>query len=384
MPEPRFAAARPRCRERPRRRRSSRRRARELEASIASPTARCGSRTACTGTCARCHRDVERAARRRPRRRRRRRRLGRRLRPARRRRPLARPAVSLPRRAHGGHGRARVRARRRATSSTPRPASRHGDQHRLPAARRRGHGRAGRARRGCCSSRTCSPSGSAARRPTRSPRRAPPACSTRARATGRATRSSGSGCRRACSAALVEPGTTLGPLLAACTVSTAPRRARRRRARHRLGLRGRAGARRRRRDPLQRDLVAARARAARARARPAAAAANLTNERGVDATTRLLKNVMGLWLVQECRRAWRDADYDELHRLARRGTATTCALIDPDDEALPGAGRHAGADRRALRAHRPAAARDARRDRCARSCSRWRASTASCCAASSA
>ncbi len=66
---------------------------------------------------------------------------------------------------------------------------------------------------------------------------------------------------------------------------------------------------------------------------PAAAAANLTNERGVDATTRLLKNVMGLWLVQECRRAWRDYDYDELHRLAAEAPDDG-ALIDPDDEAF--------------------------------------------------
>jgi rhamnulokinase len=64
---------------------------------------------------------------------------------------------------------------------------------------------------------------------------------------------------------------------------------------------------------------------------PAAAAANLTNERGVDATTRLLKNVMGLWLVQECRRAWATHDYDELHRLAAEATDDV-ALIDPDDE----------------------------------------------------
>jgi rhamnulokinase len=37
---------------------------------------------------------------------------------------------------------------------------------------------------------------------------------------------------------------------------------------------------------------------------PDAAAYNLTNERGVCGTVRLLRNVMGLWLVQECRRAW--------------------------------------------------------------------------------
>jgi rhamnulokinase len=64
-----------------------------------------------------------------------------------------------------------------------------------------------------------------------------------------------------------------------------------------------------------------------------AAAANLTNERGVDGTTRLLKNVMGLWLVQECRRAWGTHDYDELHRLAANAPDDV-PLIDPDDEAF--------------------------------------------------
>jgi rhamnulokinase len=64
-----------------------------------------------------------------------------------------------------------------------------------------------------------------------------------------------------------------------------------------------------------------------------AAAANLTNERGVDGTTRLLKNVMGLWLVQECRRAWGTHDYDELHRLAA-DAPDDVPLIDPDDEAF--------------------------------------------------
>jgi rhamnulokinase len=66
---------------------------------------------------------------------------------------------------------------------------------------------------------------------------------------------------------------------------------------------------------------------------PDAAAANLTNERGVDGTTRLLKNVMGLWLVQECRRAWGTHDYEELHRLAAQAPDDV-PLIDPDDEAF--------------------------------------------------
>jgi len=59
-----------------------------------------------------------------------------------------------------------------------------------------------------------------------------------------------------------------------------------------------------------------------------ARAANLTNERGFGGTTRLLKNVMGLWLVQECRRAWGGADYAELVELA--ASAPGGVLFDPD------------------------------------------------------
>jgi rhamnulokinase len=64
---------------------------------------------------------------------------------------------------------------------------------------------------------------------------------------------------------------------------------------------------------------------------------NLTNEGGVCGTFRLLKNVMGLWLVQECRRAWAggaaDLSYDELLRLAGEAPAFG-PVIDPDDEQL--------------------------------------------------
>ena len=63
----------------------------------------------------------------------------------------------------------------------------------------------------------------------------------------------------------------------------------------------------------------------------AARDANLTNERGLDGTTRLLKNVMGMWLLEECRRAWPDASYEELHRLAEAETGDA-ALFDPDDD----------------------------------------------------
>jgi rhamnulokinase len=65
---------------------------------------------------------------------------------------------------------------------------------------------------------------------------------------------------------------------------------------------------------------------------PEAAAFNLTNERGVDGTVRLLRNVMGLWLVQECRRSL-GIDYGELHRLARESRGGV-PLFDPDRDAF--------------------------------------------------
>lgn len=61
---------------------------------------------------------------------------------------------------------------------------------------------------------------------------------------------------------------------------------------------------------------------------------NFTNEGGVQNTIRLLKNVMGLWLVQESRRTWaqqgQELSYVELADLAREATPFA-ALIDPDD-----------------------------------------------------
>ncbi len=67
---------------------------------------------------------------------------------------------------------------------------------------------------------------------------------------------------------------------------------------------------------------------------PQALAANFTNEGGVFGTTRFLKNVMGLWLLQECQRRWaRDGhtiDHDTL--LADVDAVPAfAALLDPDD-----------------------------------------------------
>jgi rhamnulokinase len=56
----------------------------------------------------------------------------------------------------------------------------------------------------------------------------------------------------------------------------------------------------------------------------------LTNERGVDGTIRLLKNVMGLWLEQECARVW-DADFPSLQAAAREVTGEV-PVFDVDDE----------------------------------------------------
>jgi rhamnulokinase len=79
-------------------------------------------------------------------------------------------------------------------------------------------------------------------------------------------------------------------------------------------------------------------------------AANFSNELGVDGTVRYLRNVMGLWLLQECLRAWPDADLGELLAVAARVPAFT-AVIDADDPAFlpPGdmPGRIADACRRA-------------------------------------
>ena len=70
-------------------------------------------------------------------------------------------------------------------------------------------------------------------------------------------------------------------------------------------------------------------------------AANLTNEGGVAGTFRLLRNVTGLWLLHECRRSWESEghflSFEEIIALAD-AAPSLCSLIDPDDEALVGAG----------------------------------------------
>ena len=62
----------------------------------------------------------------------------------------------------------------------------------------------------------------------------------------------------------------------------------------------------------------------------ASRAANFSNELGVDGTVRSLRNVMGLWLLQECLRAWPDAQLAGLLAEAERVPAFT-AVVDADD-----------------------------------------------------
>jgi len=58
-----------------------------------------------------------------------------------------------------------------------------------------------------------------------------------------------------------------------------------------------------------------------------------TNEGGAEGTIRFLKNIMGLWLVQECRRQWQregvDISYSELTSMAEKARPFA-AYIDPD------------------------------------------------------
>src|ERR1700687_4629013 len=66
---------------------------------------------------------------------------------------------------------------------------------------------------------------------------------------------------------------------------------------------------------------------------PEALRLNFTNEGGVNGTTRLLKNVMGLWILQCCLQSWtargRSYDHSELMELAGRQDSFQC-LVDPD------------------------------------------------------
>jgi rhamnulokinase len=65
----------------------------------------------------------------------------------------------------------------------------------------------------------------------------------------------------------------------------------------------------------------------------ASRAANFSNELGVDGTVRYLRNVMGLWLLQECLREWADANLSTL-LVQAAGEPGLAAVVDASDPAF--------------------------------------------------
>ena len=66
----------------------------------------------------------------------------------------------------------------------------------------------------------------------------------------------------------------------------------------------------------------------------ASARCDFTNEGGIDGTTRFLKNITGMWLLEQCRKVWSGAgrDYSYAELVAMAGTeAAFPGRIDPDD-----------------------------------------------------
>lgn len=67
-------------------------------------------------------------------------------------------------------------------------------------------------------------------------------------------------------------------------------------------------------------------------------AANFTNELGLDGTVRYLRNIMGLWLLQECVRTWGEPDLGELLRGAAKVPALR-SVVDAGDAVFLAPGR---------------------------------------------
>lgn len=68
---------------------------------------------------------------------------------------------------------------------------------------------------------------------------------------------------------------------------------------------------------------------------------NFTNEGGVEGTTRLLKNITGMWILEQCLRKWkaegRDYTYPEIVKMAAEA-APFRMMIDPDDASFAAPG----------------------------------------------
>ena len=79
---------------------------------------------------------------------------------------------------------------------------------------------------------------------------------------------------------------------------------------------------------------------------------NFTNEGGIDGTTRFLKNITGMWLLEQCRKVWtaegRTYSYAELEAMAR-SEAGFAGRINPDDPRFAAPANMVEEIRRAMR-----------------------------------
>ena len=61
---------------------------------------------------------------------------------------------------------------------------------------------------------------------------------------------------------------------------------------------------------------------------------NFTNEGGVEGTTRFLKNISGMWALEQCRKEWeregRTYSYPEIVKMAEQASDISC-IVNPDD-----------------------------------------------------
>lgn len=64
---------------------------------------------------------------------------------------------------------------------------------------------------------------------------------------------------------------------------------------------------------------------------------NFTNEGGVEGSVRFLKNITGMWLLEQCRKEWKlsgkDYGYEEIMTMARKGAGFR-VTVNPDDPSL--------------------------------------------------
>ena len=183
--------------------------------------------------------------------------------------------------------------------------------------------------------------------------------------------------------AIVEPGAVLGPIKRGRLRVARGRSGRSSRdARHGFG--GRVGV-RRRQDARSSARARGRCSAPSCTRRSSTAQArdlNFSNEGGVCGTTRLLKNIGGLWLLQACRRSWAAAGqelaYDKLLYAASRERRQFASLVRSGPPRVLPAARH-GRRRSRSTAGRPSSACPTARPRSRAAFSKaWRSSTAWC------